>query len=391
MTDMQEPQYNRILVIDDEPGIRKMLDLELSAEGFVVFTAESGVSGIELFIKERPDLVMTDIKMPGMDGIEVLKHLKEMSSDVEVIVITGHGDMETAIQALQLDAGDFVTKPFVGESLSVAIKRARDRIRLKSELAEYHHELEAKVEKATQKLLETERLATIGRTVASVAHSVKNMLAGLRGGAYMVEQGALQKNERLSEQGLEMLNRNIKQVKSFVSDLLTLSKPREPEVSRENAYELMQEAVEIMKSDAESKGVRFSMSGHDQGLMVEVEKKALLDALMNLLSNAIDAASLVTSGFTVAAVERMNRTVIFKVEDNGPGLEKETKEKLFTGFFSTKGAAGTGLGLMVVKKTAEEHGGGIEFSTPPEGGAVFKIVLPIVDTVEHKNDHYAKR
>ena len=384
MTGMHEPQHNRILVIDDEPGIRKMLDLELSAEGFVVFTAESGISGIELFTKERPDLVMTDIKMPGMDGIEVLKHLKEMSPDVEVIVITGHGDMETAIQALQLDAGDFVTKPFVGESLSVAIKRARDRIRLKSELAEYHHELEAKVEKATRKLLETERLATIGRTVASVAHSVKNMLAGLRGGAYMVEQGALQKNERLSEQGLEMLNRNIKQVKSFVSDLLTLSKPREPEVSLVNAHNLMQEAVEIMKSDAESQGVRFSMSGHDQGLMVEVEKKALLDALMNLLSNAIDAASLVTSGFAKAAVERMNRTVIFKVEDNGPGLEKEAKEKLFTGFFSTKGAAGTGLGLMVVKKTAEEHGGGIEYSAPPEGGAVFKIVLPIAGTVELK-------
>ena len=92
----------KLLVIDDEASTRDLLKISLESDGYTVFTAEDGPKGLEVFARENPSIVLTDIKMPGMDGIEVLKRIKELSPDAEVIVITGHGEMNLAIQALQL-------------------------------------------------------------------------------------------------------------------------------------------------------------------------------------------------------------------------------------------------------------------------------------------------
>ncbi len=118
----------KVLVIDDERPTLKMFSLLLSAYGYDIFTAENGQDGLELFKKESPGLVLTDIKMPVMDGIEVLKAIKKINPQTEVIVITGHGDMDLAIQALNLDATDFINKPLQREALEQALKRASQRL-----------------------------------------------------------------------------------------------------------------------------------------------------------------------------------------------------------------------------------------------------------------------
>lgn len=118
----------KILLIDDEQPTLKMFTLLLSAYGFDVLTAENGQEGIEVFRRESPSLVLTDIKMPIMDGIEVLKAIKSLNPQTEVIVITGHGDMELAIQALNLDATDFINKPLQREALEKALERAKERL-----------------------------------------------------------------------------------------------------------------------------------------------------------------------------------------------------------------------------------------------------------------------
>jgi len=102
---------DKILIIDDEKPTLTMFNLTLSAFGYTVITAENGQEGIESFERERPPLVITDIKMPGMDGIEVLRRIKEIDPNTEVIIVTGHGDMDLAIKALNLDATDFINKP----------------------------------------------------------------------------------------------------------------------------------------------------------------------------------------------------------------------------------------------------------------------------------------
>jgi len=120
----------KILVIDDEKATLKMFRLFLDVYGFDILTAESGEEGLEVFARERPDIVLTDIKMPGMDGIEVLQTIKKQAPATEVIVITGHGDMDLAIQALNLDAADFINKPIKRQSLEQGLARARERLKL---------------------------------------------------------------------------------------------------------------------------------------------------------------------------------------------------------------------------------------------------------------------
>ncbi|MGD9350992.1 MAG: response regulator, partial [Desulfobacterales bacterium] len=102
---------DKLLLIDDEPDILRVLSMSLKADGYDVVTAGNGTEGITAFEKEGPDIVITDIKMPGMDGIEVLRKVKELNADTEVIIITGHGDIENAIEALKHGASDFINKP----------------------------------------------------------------------------------------------------------------------------------------------------------------------------------------------------------------------------------------------------------------------------------------
>ena len=143
---------SRLLIIDDEEGIRKLLALSLSSDGYEVLTAASGEEGIGLFESKSPTIVLTDIKMPGIDGIEVLKQVKELRPDTEVIMITGHGDMDLAIEALKLDASDFLNKPIKDEALSVALMRAEERISIRQRLKAYTEDLENMVKMATEEV-----------------------------------------------------------------------------------------------------------------------------------------------------------------------------------------------------------------------------------------------
>jgi DNA-binding NtrC family response regulator len=108
---MERNEKTKILLIDDEDSIRKLLGISLKHKGFEVITAEDGEKGIEMFRQESPEIVLTDIKMPDVDGLEVLRQVKALDPEAQVIVITGHGDMESAIEALKLEASDFLNKP----------------------------------------------------------------------------------------------------------------------------------------------------------------------------------------------------------------------------------------------------------------------------------------
>lgn len=148
---------NRVLLVDDEEGIRKILRLSLMESGYDVQVAASGEEALALFEKEHRSIVLTDIKMPGMDGLVLLQKIKQQSPDTEVIMITGHGDMELAVRSLQYDASDFITKPVRDEALEVALRRARERIWMKKKLQEYTEGLEQLVHDKIQKLLEAEK------------------------------------------------------------------------------------------------------------------------------------------------------------------------------------------------------------------------------------------
>ncbi|MEJ2168265.1 MAG: response regulator [Desulfobacterales bacterium] len=143
---------DKLLLIDDEPDILRVLGISLKADGYQVIPALNGAEGIAAFSQHKPPIVITDIKMPGMDGIEVLEKIKAMDPDTEVIIITGHGDIDNAIESLKYGASDYINKPVRDEALSIALARAKEKLDIKRRLKEYTTDLEKKIEVATSEL-----------------------------------------------------------------------------------------------------------------------------------------------------------------------------------------------------------------------------------------------
>jgi signal transduction histidine kinase/FixJ family two-component response regulator len=173
---------NKILLADDEEGIRKTLGISLADSGYEVLTAENGEEALKLFRETKPAIVLTDIKMPGLDGIELLQKIKQESPDTEVIMITGHGDMDLAIKSLKYEATDFVTKPINDDVLEIALKRAHEKISMRNQLKHYTENLEQLVQEQSAQLVEAERLAAVGQAVESLSSAMRNLAGDLDSG-----------------------------------------------------------------------------------------------------------------------------------------------------------------------------------------------------------------
>ena len=374
----------RILLIDDEEGIRKVLGITLEDIGYEVLSAENGEEALRLFRKTAPPIVLTDIKMPGIDGIQVLKTIKEEKPDTEVIMITGHGDMELAIRSLKFDATDFITKPINDDALEIALKRANEKITLKAKLKEYTENLELLVEEKTKKLLETERLAAIGQTVGGLSHAIKNIAGGLTGGAFVLEKGIDLHNEKYLHEGWDMVKGNLARIKGMALDLLSYTKERDPDYQLLDPNSMAQEISDLMLPRARENDVSLEIESDESLLQVWLDPEGIHRCLLNLVTNAIDAC------INVDCTQRHGKVLLrtlktegwaveFQVVDNGCGMDEETKEKIFQRFFSTKGSRGTGLGLMITKKIIDEHQGAIEFDSEKGKGTRFIIRLPEKD------------
>jgi signal transduction histidine kinase len=372
---------NTILVIDDERASLDMLSLLLEAYDYTVSTAESAEAGLDIFRKEQPLIVLTDIKMPGMDGIQLLQTIKEESPDTEVIMITGHGDIELAIQSLKYEATDFVTKPIHSDVLMIALKRANERISFKREIREYTENLEQLVEEKTEKLIEAERMAAVGQTVAGLAHALKNVTGALKGGTFVLEKGIELENKKYLKDGWNMLKANVSRVTEIALDLLNYTKEREPNYQLCDPNRPLREVFDLMVPRAREHGVTLEMDLDESLPEVWFDPEGIHRCLLNLVTNAVDACVDVTCStkkdkVVLRSLRPEGWAVEYQAVDNGCGMDEETGAKIFHSFFSTKGSRGTGLGLMLTKKIVDEHGGAIEMESEEGKGTTFFIRLP---------------
>lgn len=481
--------------------------MSLKADGYEVFTALGGKEGLKLFEREAPSIILTDIRMPGMDGLEVLRRIKECRADTEVIIITGHGDIDSAIEALQFGASDFINKPVRDEALSIALKRAHEKLKIRSQLKDYTNDLETMCEIATEEferksnfqaklirssndgivatdedwniviinpgaqkifgysradtagktdiralfpkqaidileenarhpdsveeipwqemniisksgesipvrfsgatlreknqmigsvaffqdlreikrlekeLVNSERLAAIGQTVAGMAHCIKNILHGFKGGSYLVDIGIDKNNTDKLKNGWQMIQRTIARTSDLVLDLLSYSKEREVEYEPCRPNEIADDVCELLKENANDYDIEIRKQFSPDIGEIRLDPRILHRGLLNLVSNAIDAC-IFDDGLQkshhvkVATALDEDQRIRFEIIDNGSGMDKDVKEKLFTSFFSTKGPKGTGLGLLVTRKLIEEHRGTIEFESEEGEGTRFIIRLP---------------
>ncbi|MCB2230365.1 PAS domain-containing protein [bacterium] len=227
-------------------------------------------------------------------------------------------------------------------------------------------------------MIDAERLAAVGQTVAGLAHSIKNILMGLEGGKYIVSLGLKKEDKKLIEQGWDMLERNFDKTTTLVKDFLEFAKGRLPVAVPTDPNRLVDEIIGLYRDVASQSGIELRADLDPSIEPAPLDPDGIHTCLTNLVSNALDACSM--SEKEGAWVEIRTRDqdgkLIFEVADNGMGIDYEIKKKIFTTFFTTKGGQGTGLGLLTTRKIVQEHGGKIVVKSKPGEGARFRIELP---------------
>ncbi len=228
---------------------------------------------------------------------------------------------------------------------------------------------------------QAQRMAAIGRTVAGLAHYIKNILNGLRGGAYVIDSAMDKQDVNLMRKGWKMVERNIESISNIVMDMLIYSSERKPHYEQIDPNEPVREVLELMEERAGLSGVVFRPELDERLRKVPMDKTAIHRCLLNLVSNAIDACTLegIVGGNGVVTVRTDQPDgwgVRFAVMDNGTGIDHEIQGRLFKDFYTTKGYKGTGLGLPVTEKIVKEHGGELSFETEQGKGTTFTLLLP---------------
>jgi len=364
---LQQGAPAKVLVVDDEEWMRDACGQILQPEGFEVITASDGPTGLELARRHSPDLVLADLKMPGMDGLAYLEAVKAFAPDVVGIVITGYATLEIAVEAMKAGAFDFLAKPFKPAELRAVVRRG----------------VEHRAAALRASALLHGKAPAAELQLAMLAHRFKAPLAALRQCVSIVLHGYAGDISPRARGMIEIVAQRADQMMRFVSDWLTLARLEQSkglqEAKEVDVAEAVRATVERVKQEpqADKLTIRFVLKT-DPGA-VRADPGALDEVFANLLDNAVRYTP--AGGTVTAEVNGTESWAAVTVRDTGPGIPPEDLEHIFDPFYrgqAQKSIPGTGLGLPIVKKILEGHGGRVEVQTTLGEGSAFRVLLPRV-------------
>ncbi len=363
----------KILLVDDEAMLRERLRDLLMLDDHEVFLAESGLRALEVFGETAPDLVISDIRMPGMDGVELLGKLKAASSDVEVIMLTGHGGMDSAIDALKKGAFDYMTKPVNFDELNISIDRALAARKSRRQLVAQQAQL-----------VRAEKLTAVGELGAGVAHEMNQPLM-----AISTHLETLLMNETIA--GDPALVIKITKIKDQFARLSTIVKrmhaysgSRQEGFVQETINRPVLDGLFLFKQQFKDHNIALTVDLEEGIPPLFLDRYSLQDVVINYMVNARDALDEKFGQKDGGAVTVLSRkleslqAVLVGLIDNGMPVKSGAEKSLFDPFFTTKPPGkGTGLGLSVSYNIIQAHNGVIDFTPLKNDRKIFYFVLPL--------------
>lgn len=366
-----------ILVVDDQPINVQLLKRKLEREGIRVTAAYNGLEALESVKKEKPDLILLDVMMPDMDGIEVCQRLQanEDTRGIPVIFITARTTKESKLEGLGVGAVDYITKPI---DLDETLARVQTQLRFVS--------INRQVVDLTRRLEESRKAATIGAVTQGIAHNLNNLLGVVIGyldlvKAYYDKPEQVRKNAQHVEDAVQRIVVIIKQ-------LSTLVVKSRPPLIKASVQKLIEGGIARFHDDYRLTAP-VTIDNPLEDLLVDTNYEIFEEVLAKVLMNAWEAYDNKPTDPRPLSIH--TRTVVkpdegtfveLKVVDHGHGIEADVRDKMFEPFVSTKNTVGVGMGLTVARHALRNLGGEVTMTDTPGGGATAILMHPVEKKVK---------
>lgn len=361
------------MIVDDDPHAYCALQLLLRGEGYVVEMAESAKQAFRMVDESPPDVVMTDLQMPDVDGIALCRALHVHSPELPVIVVTGFSDTAAAVRALHAGAEDYLLKPLDFDELLVSLQRAIERRAASVE----RQQLRMRGEELSRQALAA--LDAHREVLSIVAHDLRNPLGVVAHWALQLLHADPSMPRAEIERGLSAIARNAARMERLIADILDESRIRTGHLPLDCSQHLLSQLladVSELRPLAQQKRVSIDIHPPQQDRLISCDRDRMNQVLGNLVTNAIKFSP--PGGAVTLSVNDDGAEAVFAVHDQGPGIDPEALPKVFERFWrrETSCDGGVGLGLYIVKGIVEAHGGHVSVESRLGGGTTFRVSLP---------------
>jgi signal transduction histidine kinase len=372
-----------ILVIDDELGMRVGCSRALESEGYYVDTAENGEEGLQKLESNGFELILLDVMMPGIGGLEMLERISVIDPNLVCVVITGYATVELAVQAIKQGAYDFIAKPFDSDTLLLTVEQGMEK-RALSLQAQRLAELEAEAKELARQKTELERLDRMKSTFTlTVAHELRAPVAAIQSYLRLILDGYIAPEKQM--QYLERAEQRARAQLELVNDLLDLARLQDPDIRVETALvqvdQALQDVLGEMAAQADERKIMVESAISPDLPPIRMNARHAKQLWTNLISNAIKYSN--EGGTVRISLDLQDQHLVGVVADQGIGIAEDEIALVFEEFYRSKASKkhtqmGTGLGLSIVRRILDSYGGKIEVTSKEGQGSTFTFTLPVV-------------